>query len=281
LRSDVARGATVSGKSALLVEHRLAADAVVLPDPVRPDSPELEIAERQVGFQHSTVRLPARDERRPGAKIPAILANDVRKLNARSLKEPIRCEGKAQVGVLLPIPVRGNSDETAKALFAPLQRRVRLAALERCREQVHQRTEKFALAGVESTLFAGMEDKRSVRALRAGKDDTQAADHAQLAHPERVLGGFVESQVLDHHGLRPIERLRAASRIALERKLALGAFGKGHEPIQTTFRPAVRRDDAQRLAVGLPREHGAEVDLQPFGSQRHGTVDQPRWLRLA
>jgi hypothetical protein len=158
---------------------------------------------------------------------------------------------------------------------------VRLAALERCREQVHQRTEKFALAGVECALFAGMDDKRSVWTLRTGKDDTQAADHAQLAHLERVLGGLVESQVLDHHGLRQIERLRAAGRVALERKLALGAFGKGHEPIQTTVRPAVRRDDAQRLAVGLPREQGAEVDLQPFGSQRHSTVDQPRWLRFA
>jgi hypothetical protein len=121
-RRDVPADAAVAAELALLVEDRRAAHADVAQHPVRPDARALQLAERLARRQHRLVLRPGTRQGRHVLELPARLAD--RRLPGVSGQIIGLCRkvGKAQVLVLLPVPVGGKRGQAAEARFARAQR---------------------------------------------------------------------------------------------------------------------------------------------------------------
>src|SRR4029450_2336192 len=91
------------------------------------DAAELEVAERLPGGETGLVLLPGAGERPHVGKLPARLADGAVGRVAGKVVVPARQVCKAQVLVLLPVPVRRKLGKTAEKGFALAQ--VRLDAL--------------------------------------------------------------------------------------------------------------------------------------------------------
>jgi hypothetical protein len=121
-RGDVAAGAAVAGKHAILVEDRLAVDAEPALVAVVVEDAVFEILEGLVRRQRRPVRAPGFAVEQVRHHLPACLADDAGQAHAGLFREVAGHGGEAVAGVLFPVPVRGHRHQLAEALLAGLQR---------------------------------------------------------------------------------------------------------------------------------------------------------------
>ena len=113
-------GAPVAGKAALGIVHGLATHQQVDDLAIRSNDAKLEIAEDLVRGQNGAVALPLGFGQRAG-EIPEVFADAVHG-HGIDTRLPRRVTGETELAVLLPVPVRGQFQEAAKAFFRGLQR---------------------------------------------------------------------------------------------------------------------------------------------------------------
>src|SRR3989454_7773319 len=115
---DVAAHAAIALEAAAAVEHRLAAQRQPDAVPVARSALHLEIAERLVALELGAVPLPVslgKVERRP---VPALAAEVGARIPTGPFVDVARHEGEPELGVLLPVPVRGKPGQAAEARSA-------------------------------------------------------------------------------------------------------------------------------------------------------------------
>src|SRR2546421_10588382 len=114
-RRDVLADAAVALERARAVENRLAADAGVFQPAVAGGPLQLQIAKRLVRLEHRAMRRPVRLRHVERRRVPARLPDAARRTALVAAARGVRHAGEAEILVLLPIPVRGQLREAAKA----------------------------------------------------------------------------------------------------------------------------------------------------------------------
>src|SRR5207253_1385861 len=116
LLGDVAPDAAIAKELARRPEHRLAADREEALLAIGVDAPDLEIAERPSPVEVGAVRRPAGGVGMDRGDFPARLADD--RLARRSVFVGVRRASDAVLGVGLPVEIRRQLRQAAKARFA-------------------------------------------------------------------------------------------------------------------------------------------------------------------
>src|SRR5207302_8567624 len=121
LRGDVAANAAIALEAAAAVEHRLAAQGHPDAMPVAGGALDLEVAERLAALELAAVALPVGVSQVKRGLLPALAAQVGRGVERALVAYVARHEGEPELGVLLPVPVRGKLRQAAEARRACAQ----------------------------------------------------------------------------------------------------------------------------------------------------------------
>src|SRR5438270_2698505 len=199
---DVAADAAIALEAALGIEHRLATDRKPARAAFGRGPLHLEVAERLMTLEARAVVGPIGRREIERRLVPATPAEIRRWREAGLVLQQRRHEGQAEVGVLLPIPVRGELGELAKALLAFLQRL--LGALVRADVAGDAEHDVFA-----ARLVAQRHDARLHPTARAAQTNDLELQAARFAAGGALRQGRECRAMLGRHEL---EQAPAANR---------------------------------------------------------------------
>ena len=197
----VAADAAVAGEGAGVVEHRLAADAQVTAHAVGAGEAVGEVAVRLARVDRRLIRGDRFGGRLEARVRHAAMAEQDLGREARDRLDAFRDVGEAEVGVLLPDPVRRQLEQARQASFAQAQRlgAIAHARLEQVAVGAHRRVQVGHLGrrqvlraleqiALEVVLLVGAADalqQLAPRCAEVGRARVDA-DAAQLALQQRV-----------------------------------------------------------------------------------------------
>ena len=258
LLGDVATHAAIPGKAPVRREHRLAADAHVARRAVRHRSPHQQIVERLACLEGRAVLVPAALDLQAGFPAPradqpleeiGIAARHVAAFEAR----------EAQIGVLLPVPVRRKIGECAEARLAFAHRALGIGSAEELAELGADRAERLpqALVGLAHAPRAEFEHRAHL-ARGADRENRRGSQPGLVGKLAPQLGGAaVAADVRDPQRLAGLPHGADQPFAGVELD-AVRRLGEAPRVLVARHRPV--RQAAQRPSLRLPEDRAVPAE---------------------
>src|SRR6267154_733242 len=269
---DVPAYPAVAEETALGVEDRLAAYVGDLQLARCVEAVPLQVAERLMRFQQGAVRRPVGLGHVERGQFPAGLSDDRLRQGSETPVEIVGNHGEAEVLVLLPIPVRRELRQVAKALFALAQHFLGLLALHELSDLRADDVDRLHQALVRLADFAAVESENADHlSFRIHRKD-ECAVHARLDGDRLLPHARVARDVRDPHRLARLPHLSGQSDTR-----GVGDFARALD-IQVELRSglAPKLREVQSAAFVVDAEKAAALPVLRFANRADHRLERRR-----